>query len=120
MRSSGSSRPRARQLSASLYIWSATRRQVARVSRRLPVALRVGDWTAVLAMLDDANLPDTDKTANLRFLRDELRNFAAGMQALGRGDLRRRRWPLLKWMPGFGARVRTRRLQLPQKRSRCR
>jgi tetratricopeptide (TPR) repeat protein len=74
------------ELSASLYIWSA-RDQVARVSRRLPVALRVGDWTAVLAMLDDANLPDTDKTANLRFLRDELRNFAAGMQALGRGDL---------------------------------
>jgi tetratricopeptide (TPR) repeat protein len=74
------------QLSASLYIWSA-RDQMARVSRRLPVALRIGDWTAVLAMLDDANLPDTDKTTNLRFLRDELRGFAAGMQALERGDL---------------------------------
>ncbi len=74
------------ELSASLYIWSA-RDQVARVSRRLPVALRVADWTAVLAMLDDANLPDNDKTTNLRFLRDELRCFAAGMQALDRGDL---------------------------------
>jgi tetratricopeptide (TPR) repeat protein len=74
------------ELSASLYIWSA-RDQLARVSPRLPVALRVGDWTAVLAMLDDANLPDNDKTENLRFLRDELRSFAAGMQALDRGDL---------------------------------
>jgi tetratricopeptide (TPR) repeat protein len=74
------------ELSASLYIWSA-RDQVARVSRRLPVALRVGDWTAVLAMLDDANLPGNDKTTNLRFLHDELRSFAAGMQALERGDL---------------------------------
>jgi tetratricopeptide (TPR) repeat protein len=74
------------QLSASLYIWSA-RDQVARVSRRLPVALRVGDWTAVLAMLDDANLPDNDKTTNLRFLQGELRSFASGMQALDRGDI---------------------------------
>jgi tetratricopeptide (TPR) repeat protein len=74
------------ELSATLYIWSA-RDQVARVSRRLPVALRVGDWTAVLAMLDDANLPDNDKTTHLRVLRDELRSFTAGMQALDRGDL---------------------------------
>jgi tetratricopeptide (TPR) repeat protein len=73
------------ELAASLYIWSA-RDSMSRVSLRLPVALRVGDWNAVLAMLDDANLPDKDNTAHLRFLRDELRDFATGMQALEKGD----------------------------------
>ena len=74
------------ELAASLYIWSA-RDQMSRVSLRLPVALRIGDWPAVLTMLDDANLPDSDNTTNLRFLRDELRDFAIGMQALDQGDL---------------------------------
>jgi tetratricopeptide (TPR) repeat protein len=74
------------QLSATLYVWSA-RDQMSRVSQRLPVALRVGDWKAVLAMLDDANLPDGEKTVNLRFLKDELRFFATGMQAVDDGDL---------------------------------
>ncbi len=74
------------QLSASLYIWSA-RDQISRVSRRLPVALRIGDWSSVLAMLDDTSLPDAANTTNLRFLQQELRSFATGMQALDRGDL---------------------------------
>lgn len=74
------------QLSESLYIWSA-RDQITRVSRRLPVALRVGDWSAVLTMLDQARLASGDKTANLRFLQAELHSFAAGMQALDRSDL---------------------------------
>ncbi len=74
------------ELAASLYIWSA-RDAISRVSLRLPVALRVADWAAVLTMLDDANLPDAANTAHLRFLRDELRSFATGMQALERGDL---------------------------------
>jgi tetratricopeptide (TPR) repeat protein len=74
------------ELSATLYIWS-DRDQVSRVSRRLPVALRTGDWTSVLAMLDQATLADNDKTTNLRFLKDELRGYASGMQALERGDL---------------------------------
>ncbi|HEY6447275.1 MAG TPA: hypothetical protein VIY53_12510 [Acidobacteriaceae bacterium] len=74
------------ELAASLYIWSA-RDQMSRVSLRLPVALRIGDWPAVLTMLDDANLSDRDNTTNLRFLRDELRDFATGMQALDHGDL---------------------------------
>jgi tetratricopeptide (TPR) repeat protein len=73
------------QLSASLYIWS-TRDQMSRISRRLPVALRVGDWPAVLAMLDGATIADGGKTTNLRFLKDELRAFATGMQALDHGD----------------------------------
>jgi tetratricopeptide (TPR) repeat protein len=74
------------ELSATLYIWSA-RDQVSRVNRRLPVALRVGDWAGVLSMLDESKLGDSDKTTNLRFLKDELRSFARGMQALDRGDL---------------------------------
>jgi tetratricopeptide (TPR) repeat protein len=75
------------QLAASLYIWSA-RDSISRVGLRLPVALRVADWSSVLTMLDDANnLPDSDNTTNLRFLRDQLRSFATGMQALDRGDL---------------------------------
>jgi tetratricopeptide (TPR) repeat protein len=74
------------QLSESLYIWSA-RDQITRVSRRLPVALRIGDWPAVLTMLDQAQLATGEKTTNLRFLQSELRCFAQGMQALDRGDL---------------------------------
>jgi len=38
------------------------------VSTGLPVALRVADWDAVIAMLNEANLPKGDKAANLRFL----------------------------------------------------
>ena len=74
------------ELSATLYVWSA-RDQMSRVSRRLPVALRTGDWSAVLTLVDDTNLPDATNTANLRFLRDELRSFAIGMQAVEDGDL---------------------------------
>jgi tetratricopeptide (TPR) repeat protein len=73
------------QLSASLYIWSA-RDQISRVSKRLPVALRVGDWDAVLAMLNQANLPKGDHAANLRFLAAELTDYAKGMKALESGD----------------------------------
>jgi tetratricopeptide (TPR) repeat protein len=74
------------QLSATLYVWSA-RDQMARLSRRLPVALRTGDWDAVLAMLDQAPVTEGDKTANLRFLASELRDFAMGMRALDRDEL---------------------------------
>jgi tetratricopeptide (TPR) repeat protein len=74
------------QLEASLYIWSA-RDQMSRVSLRLPVALRTGDWPTVLTLVDAANLPDETNTANLRFLRDELHSFATGMMALDRGDV---------------------------------
>jgi hypothetical protein len=73
------------QLSDSLYIWSA-RDQVSRVSRRLPVALRVGDWDAVLSMAGQVNL-EGDNTANLRALADELTDYATGMKALETGDL---------------------------------
>jgi tetratricopeptide (TPR) repeat protein len=74
------------QLSASLYIWSA-RDQMARVSRRLPVALRVGDWDTVLALLSQANLGEAANTANLRFLAAELSSYARGMKALEQGNV---------------------------------
>ncbi len=78
------------KLSATLYIWSA-RDQMARLSRRLPVALRVGDWDAVESMLSAASLDQNgvgegDKTANLRFLASELGDYARGMKALENPD----------------------------------
>jgi tetratricopeptide (TPR) repeat protein len=74
------------RLSATMYIWSA-RDQMARISRRLPVALRVGDWDAVLAMLAQSNLGEGEKTTNLRFLSTELSEYARGMKALDDGDV---------------------------------
>jgi tetratricopeptide (TPR) repeat protein len=74
------------ELSASLYIWSA-RDQMSRISRRLPVALRLGDWDTVLTLLSASNLPKGDKAANLRFLAAELTDYAKGMKALAAGDL---------------------------------
>jgi len=74
------------KLSATLYIWSA-RDQMARLSRRLPVALRVGDWDAVMAMLAQSGLGEGEKTTNLRFLSAELSDYARGMKALDTGDL---------------------------------
>ena len=73
------------KLSATLYVWSA-RDQMARISQRLPVALRIGDWDAVLAMLSQSSLGDAEKTANLRFLSAELSDYARGMKALDAGD----------------------------------
>ncbi len=73
------------ELSASLYVWSA-RDQMARLSNRLPVALRVGDWNGVVTLLDQAPLKEGGKTKNLRFLAAELKDFATGMQALANGD----------------------------------
>ena len=74
------------QLSDTLYIWSA-RDQMARISRRLPVALRVADWDTVLSLVSESNLPDSAKTSNLRFLASELTDFATGMKALESDDV---------------------------------
>ena len=54
---------------------------------RLPVALRVADWDAVLTLLGQANLGEGEKTTNLRFLAAELSDYAAGMKALDANDV---------------------------------
>ena len=72
------------KLSASLYIWSA-RDQMARLSNRLPVALRLGDWDAVLTMTGQVKL-EGEKTANLRALAEELGDYARGMKEVENGD----------------------------------
>jgi tetratricopeptide (TPR) repeat protein len=74
------------QLSATLYVWSA-RDQMARLSKRLPVALRVGDWDSVLTLIDQAPVVEGDKTSNLRFLASELHDFATGMRALEHNEV---------------------------------
>jgi hypothetical protein len=56
-----------------------------RLDRELPVALRTGDWEAVLRMVKDSK-PDA-KLENLTFLAGQLREFAAGMQSAAAGDL---------------------------------
>jgi len=73
------------KLSASLYIWSA-RDQMARVSNRLPVALRLGDWDAVQTMTGQVKM-EGEKTTNLRSLAGELNDYAKGMKALERDDV---------------------------------
>ena len=70
------------KLSATLYIWSA-RDQMARIGQRLPVALRVGDWDAVLAMLGQASLGDGEKTANLRLLAGGVERVCARDEGAG-------------------------------------
>jgi tetratricopeptide (TPR) repeat protein len=71
-------------LTATLYIGSA-RDGYARLDARLPVALRTGDWTDVLKMLETTR--PSDKLENLKFLAGQLKEFATGMQALPTGDL---------------------------------
>jgi hypothetical protein len=73
------------KLSSTLYIWSA-RDQMSRVSRRLPVALRVADWDAVLSMASQADFQGA-KTANLHALAEEVTAYATGMKALDGDDI---------------------------------
>jgi tetratricopeptide (TPR) repeat protein len=76
--------PRARgQLRDTLYIQSP-RDGIARLDPQLPVALRTGDWTGVLKMLEGTK-PE-EKLANLNFLAGSLREFSTGMQALQNND----------------------------------
>jgi tetratricopeptide (TPR) repeat protein len=72
------------RLEASLYIWSV-RDSMTRVSYRLPVAMRLGDWDAVLTMVSQVKL-EGEKTRNLQFLTGELEAYARGMRALDRND----------------------------------
>jgi tetratricopeptide (TPR) repeat protein len=72
------------ELAETLYIGSP-RDGFARLDAQLPVALRTGDWAAVLKMLETAK--PSDRLENLRFLAGQLKEFATGMQALQSGDL---------------------------------
>ncbi|MGA9719224.1 MAG: tetratricopeptide repeat protein [Acidobacteriaceae bacterium] len=58
---------------------------MSRIDPLLPVALRTGDWDAILGMLKDSK-PDA-KLENLQFLSGQLKEFATGMQAAQAGDV---------------------------------
>jgi hypothetical protein len=71
-------------LETTLYPWSA-RDSISRINPRLPVALRTGDWGLTLELLKENGLPAG--LTYLKFLAEQLTNFAAGMQALESHDL---------------------------------
>jgi len=72
------------ELANTLYPWSS-RDATARLDERLPVALRTANWPRVLELLK-AGQPD-ESLPNLKFLRQDLMEFASGMQALEAKDL---------------------------------
>jgi tetratricopeptide (TPR) repeat protein len=72
------------ELTETLYLGSP-RDGYARLDAKLPVALRTGDWAAVLKMLETTR--PADKLENLKFLAGQLKEFATGMQAVQTGDL---------------------------------
>jgi len=74
------------ELSTTLYIWSS-RDDMARISNRLPVALRMGDWNGVVTLLAAQRIPEKDSSKNLRALAAALHSYAAGMAALDRKDI---------------------------------
>ena len=74
------------ELESTLYIYS-TRDSISRLDARLPVALRTADWARVLKLAQD-HAPITGRP-NLDFLARQIAAFAAGMQAIETGDLRR-------------------------------
>jgi tetratricopeptide (TPR) repeat protein len=76
------------QYSATLYTYSP-RDQMTRLSLDLPVALREGNWPAVLSMLAAAKTNDKPdaRLPNLNFLAGQLQQYATGMQAIESGDV---------------------------------
>ena len=67
------------QLANTLYMGSP-RDSISRLNPRLPVALRSADWPTVLELLKAVDPPAA--LSNLRFLAEELTQFAMGMRAL--------------------------------------
>ncbi len=63
----------------------SSRDGISRLDPLLPIALRTGDWSAVLRMLQDAK-PDA-KLPNLQFLAGQLQQFATGMEAAEKGGI---------------------------------
>jgi tetratricopeptide (TPR) repeat protein len=72
------------QFAPTLYIQSP-RDDMARLDPLLPVALRTGNWDAVLRMLKGSQ-PNA-KLENLNFLAGQLKEFATGMQSAEAGDV---------------------------------
>ncbi|HEX6771822.1 MAG TPA: hypothetical protein VF126_07335 [Acidobacteriaceae bacterium] len=58
---------------------------ISRLDPLLPIALRTGDWSAVLRMLAGSK-PDA-KLPNLQFLAGQLQQFATGMESAEKGDV---------------------------------
>ena len=69
---------------STMYPWS-TRDSMTRLNLRLPIALRTSDWSQILALLSDANHPDSQP--NLQRLAAALTMFAKGMQAANESNL---------------------------------
>ena len=74
------------KLETTLYVYSS-RDSMSRLDPRLPVALRTADWPAVIRLVDGS--PHREHLPNLEFLARELREFAAGMQAVGSRNFER-------------------------------
>jgi Flp pilus assembly protein TadD len=72
------------ELGPTLYTQSP-RDGMTRLEPDLPLALRTGDWEAVLHMLKDSQ-PDA-RLENLTFLAGQLKEFATGMHAAETGDV---------------------------------
>lgn len=72
------------QLEDTLYPWSP-RDAISRLDPRLPVALRTADWAQALELLKASEPPA--RLPNLRFLAQQLIDFATGMRALDARDL---------------------------------
>ncbi len=72
------------ELESTLYIYQP-RDSISRIDPRLPVALRTADWAQVLE-LSKATAPRATQP-NLRFLGQQLAEFAVGMQAVEGHDL---------------------------------
>ena len=74
------------EFAPSLYI-GVPRDGMARLDPQLPVALRLGDWAAVMKMAEESK-PDA-KFENLNLLAGQLKDYATGMLAVESGDVAR-------------------------------
>ncbi len=74
------------KLESTLYIYSA-RDSISRLDPRLPVALRTADFPQILKLAAESTV--RPGLPNLEFLRQRLTEFAAGMQAITAGNLRK-------------------------------
>jgi tetratricopeptide (TPR) repeat protein len=72
------------QLDTTLYTF-LVRDSISRLDPRLPVALRLADFPQILKLAEGGSAGP--RFPNLEFLRQRLADFAAGMEAIAKGDL---------------------------------